>query len=180
MQNLQYPETARKINVEAIALVSFTVDKNGDIRNAKSLKNIGYGIDKEALRVVNEMPKWNPAVQNGKPVEMEYTLEVNFKLDKENQDKRQGFRNFKSNSFPPVPTIDEIGAFFNGTLDLSKRGNFTDIAVQGPWTLLTRTPSNGYIDPQTGKYRYIRYGLTSRSYATPSWNNAPKKFHKVD
>ncbi|SDH07959.1 TonB family C-terminal domain-containing protein [Dyadobacter soli] len=180
MQNLQYPEVARKTSVEAIALVSFIVDKSGNIRNAKSLKNIGYGIDKEALRVVNEMPKWNPAVQNGKAVEMEYTLEVNFKLDKEREGKRQGFMNFKSDSFSPAPTMDEIGAFFNGTLNLSKRGNFTDIAVQGPWTLLSRTPANGYMDPQTGKYRYIMYGLTSRGYASPSWNHAPKKYQKPD
>lgn len=180
MQNLQYPETARKINVEAIALVSFTVDKNGDIRNAKSLKNIGYGIDKEALRVVNEMPKWNPAVQNGKPVEMEYTLEVNFKLDKEGQDKRQGSLNFKSSSFFPVPTMKEMDAFFNGTLNLSKWGNFTDIAVQGPWTLVSRTQPNGDVDPQTGNYRYIRYGLTSRTYASPSWTHTPLKYHKPD
>lgn len=179
VQNLQYPEAARKINVEAIALVSFTVDKNGDIRNAKSLKNIGYGIDKEALRVVNEMPKWSPAVQNGKPVEMEYTLEVNFKLDKENQDKRQGFLNFRSNSFSPVPNMEEIDAFFNGKLNLYKWGKFTDIAVNGPWTVIPKTQANEHNDPQTGKYKQIRYGLTSRVYATPSWTYTPLKYRKT-
>lgn len=158
MQNLEYPETARKINVEAVALVSFTVDKNGDIRNAKSLKNIGYGIDKEALRVVNEMPNWTPAVQNGKPVEMEYTLEVNFKLDKNEQDKRQGFMNFKANSFSPVPNAKEIGAFFNGTFNLAKWGKFTDIAVSGPWTVMPRTTSRTYVDERTGKNKYMNYG----------------------
>jgi TonB family protein len=172
MQNLQYPETARKINVEAIALVSFTVDKNGDIRNAKSIKNIGYGIDTEALRVVNEMPKWSPAVQNGKPVEMEYTLEVNFKLDKENRDKRQGFQNFNTKDISPIPNMAEIGAFFIGTQNLTKK--FTEIAYGGQWTLLSRTPSNGYLDPETGKYRYMKYGFTSQVYA-PSWSHAPNK-----
>lgn len=158
MQNLQYPETARKINAEAIALVSFTVDKNGDIRNAKSLKNIGYGIDKEALRVVNEMPKWNPAVQNGKPVEMEYTLEVNFKLDKADQDKRQGFLDFKAKSFSPVPNAEEIGTFFNGTLNLAKWRKSTDIAVSGPWIVIPRTTSRTYVDETTGKSKYMKYG----------------------
>lgn len=158
MQNLQYPETARKINVEAIALVSFTVDKNGDIRNAKSLKNIGYGIDREALRVVNEMPKWNPAVQNGKPVEMEYTLEVNFKLDKSEQDKRQGFMNFGTKNLLPTPTIEEIGSFLNGTLNLSKSGRVPDVAYGWSWDLLPRTPSmNGTDDEQASKYRYLNY-----------------------
>lgn len=167
MQNLQYPETARKINVEAIALVSFTVDKNGDIRNAKSLKNIGYGIDKEALRVVNEMPKWNPAVQNGKPVEMEYTLEVNFKLDKENQDKRQGFMDFKANSFSPVPGKQELDAFFNGSLNLAKWGKFTDIAVGGPWVIIPKNTSRGYVDEKTGKQKFINYGGAYPNYPPP-------------
>lgn len=167
MQNLQYPETARKINVEAIALVSFTVDKNGDIRNAKSLKNIGYGIDKEALRVVNEMPKWNPAVQNGKPVEMEYTLEVNFKLDKENRDKRQGFLNFNTKEISPLPDMGEIGAFLNGTLNLSASKTFTDVAYNGAWSVIPRTTSKGYVDEKTGKYRYVNYGGAYLNYPTP-------------
>lgn len=158
MQSLQYPETARQIKVEAIALVSFTVDKNGDIRNARSLKNIGYGIDKEALRVVNEMPKWNPAVQNGKPVEMEYTLEVNFKIDKNEQDKRQGFMNFRANNLFPVPDKEEISAFFNGSLNLSKWGKSTDIAIREPWTAISRTVPKAYIDEKTGKSKYVKYG----------------------
>ncbi|MDR6807555.1 TonB family protein [Dyadobacter sp. BE34] len=169
LQNLQYPEAARKINVEAIALVSFTVDKNGDIRNAKSLKNIGYGIDKEALRVVNEMPKWNPALQNGKPVEMEYTLEVNFKLDKENQDKRQGFLDYKSDSFSPAPNMEQIDAFFKGKLNLSKWGKFTDIAVNGPWFVIPKTTSRGYVDERTGKQKFINYGGVYLNYP-PSIN----------
>ncbi|SEJ44000.1 TonB family C-terminal domain-containing protein [Dyadobacter sp. SG02] len=176
LQNLQYPETARKINLEAIALVSFTVDKNGDIRDARSLKNIGYGIDKEALRVVNEMPKWNPAVQNGKPVEMTYTLEVNFKLDKDNQEKRQGFLNFNSSGFSTVPTMDEIGSFLNGTLDLSASGKAPDIAYGGSWNLLKRRKSEGNTEEQNGNHRYImNYGLTSRVYATPSWKYLKEK-----
>ena len=141
LQNLEYPETARKINLEALALVSFTVDKHGNIRNAKSLKNIGYGIDKEALRVVNEMPTWNPAVQNGKPGEMEYTLEVNFKIEKDEQDKRQGFLNFNTKGISPLPSMDEVNSFLHGTLNLSKSGKVPDVAYGGSWSLLPRTPS---------------------------------------
>ncbi|WP_426292211.1 TonB family protein [Dyadobacter endophyticus] len=158
LQNLQYPETARKTNVEAIALVSFTVDKNGDIRNAKSLKEIGYGIDKEALRVVNEMPKWNPAVQNGKTVEMEYTLEIDFKIEKDNQDKRQGFLDFNTKGTSTLPKMDEIGAFLNGTLNPSAAGKFTEVAYGGKWSLIPRTTNKGYVDEKSGKARFFNYG----------------------
>lgn len=158
LQNLQYPETARKTNVEAIALVSFTVDKNGDIRNAKSLKEIGYGIDKEALRVVNEMPKWNPAVQNGKPVEMEYTLEINFKIEKDNQDKRQGFLDFNNKNISPLSNMDEIGAFLNSKLIPSASGKIPDVAHGGSWNVIPRTQPKGYVDEKTGKNKFVNYG----------------------
>lgn len=173
LQNLQYPEPARKVNVEAIALVSFTVDKNGQIRNAKSLKNIGYGIDKEALRVVNEMPKWSAAVQNGKPVEMEYTLEVNFKIDKENQDKRQGFFNSKDAS--PIPSMKAIGAMFSGAPDLSRSGKAPELNL---WTLgysFSHSPAKEYVDAESGKYRYLNYGGAYLQRKSPPSTNL--KFH---
>lgn len=166
LQNLQYPETARKTNVEAIALVSFTVDKNGDIRNAKSLKEIGYGIDKEALRVVNEMPKWNPAVQNGKTVEMEYTLEIDFKIEKGNQDKPQGFQDFNTKGTSALPKMDEIGAFLNGT-NPSAAVKFTDVAYGGKWSLIPRTTNKGHVDEKSGKARFINYGGIYLNQSSP-------------
>lgn len=176
MQSLQYPETARQIKVEAIALVSFTVDKNGDIRNARSLKNIGYGIDKEALRVVNEMPKWNPAVQNGKPVEMEYTLEVNFKLDKEGQDKRQGALNFNTKNFYALANLNEAGRFITQASNLPAFKQFTDVAYGGAWNVIPRMRTvKDTTHQQTSKYRYLNY-----SDADLTIEKAPKKYRKLD
>ncbi|MGX5855620.1 TonB family protein [Dyadobacter jiangsuensis] len=176
LQNLQYPEAARKINVEAIALVSFTVDKHGDIRNAKSLKNIGYGIDKEALRVVNEMPKWSPAIQNGKPVEMEYTLEVNFKLDKEKQDKRQGALNYNTKGITPLPSLDQVDAFITKASNLSVFKQFTDVAYGGAWSAIPRMQfMKDTTQNQMNKYRYFNY-----SDADLMIRKAPKKYQKLD
>ncbi|GGN10443.1 hypothetical protein GCM10010967_52880 [Dyadobacter beijingensis] len=169
MQNLQYPETARKINVEAIALVAFTVDKNGDIRNAKSLKNIGYGIDKEALRVVNEMPKWNPAVQNGKPVEMEYTLEVNFKLEKDSQDKRQGFLNFNTVS----PAMEKIGQLFNDSPNVLAAGKAPEVTYWSMGYTVSNSAVIDYMENEKGKYRFVNYG---GQYI----KNPPLKWRKIE
>lgn len=163
-ENLKYPEVARKANVEAIALVSFTVDKSGTIRNAKSLKNIGFGIDKEALRVVNEMPEWNPAIQNGRAIEMEYTLEINFKID---QDKRQGFLDFNTNGMSTIPSIEEIGTFLNGTVNLSASGKAPEVIYWGAvGSMLSANPVNEYVQSQKGKYRYLKdgYGFTAKKY----------------
>nr|WP_295926145.1 TonB family protein [uncultured Dyadobacter sp.] len=172
LQNLKYPEVARRANVEAIALVSFTVDKAGDIRNAKSLKNIGYGIDKEALRVVNEMPRWNPAVQNGKPVEMEYTLEVNFKIEKNEQDKRQGFMNFNATGLKALSAIAEFGAMFNGSVDLSPSGKKPEVNYVTNPSMLSLNPASEAVMMEKEKYRYLNYGFTSKRYSWRRDHNA--------
>lgn len=165
LNNLKYPENARRQNLEAVALVAFSVDKNGEIRNARNLKEIGYGIDAEALRVVNEMPNWNPGVQNGKTVEVEYTLEINFKLDKE--DKRQGFRDLKTIEAAPKQTMEEIGTFLNGTLNLSASGKVPDIAYGGAWSAIPRFTAKAYSDEKTGKQKYFKYGGAYLNYPPP-------------
>lgn len=165
MQNLEYPEIARQIRLEAIALVSFTVDKNGEIRNAKSLKNIGYGIDKEALRVVNDMPKWNPAVQNGKPVEMEYTLEVKFKMEDKSEEKRQGFMNFRD--ITPASSMEKIGKLFGNPLDILASGKVPEVRYGAVNYKASSNAATEYMSNDNGTYRYLNYGLTSRQYAAP-------------
>jgi len=56
------------------------VDKEGKIKEAKILRGIGGGCDEEALRVVKSMPDWKPGRQNGRSVQVQYNLPVNFTL----------------------------------------------------------------------------------------------------
>ncbi len=79
-KHLKYPKKARKNDIEGKVYVQFMIDKEGNVTRAKVLKGIGYGCDKEALRVVNKMPKWKPGTQRGKPVPVMFTLPFNFKL----------------------------------------------------------------------------------------------------
>lgn len=79
--NLKYPAIARENGIEGTVVVKFVVSKSGDIRNAEVVRGIGGGCDAEALRVVNTMPKWNPGKNNGKAVNVTYTLPVKFKLE---------------------------------------------------------------------------------------------------
>ena len=60
--------------------VTFVVDKDGKIKDAKILRGIGGGCDEEALRVVRNMPEWKSGRQNGRPVQVQYNLPVNFTL----------------------------------------------------------------------------------------------------
>ncbi|MBS1687355.1 MAG: TonB family protein [Bacteroidetes bacterium] len=79
-EHLKYPSKARRNNIVGRVKVQFVVDEEGNIINAKVIEGIGGGCDKEALRVVKQMPKWKPGTLDGKPVKIIYTLPIHFYL----------------------------------------------------------------------------------------------------
>ncbi len=79
-RNIKYPETARKNDIQGIAVVSFVIDKNGYVNNAKIVRSINKACDEEALRVVNSMPRWNPGEQRGEKVNVKFNLPIRFRL----------------------------------------------------------------------------------------------------
>ncbi|HLO69251.1 MAG TPA: TonB family protein [Flavipsychrobacter sp.] len=79
-KNLQYPSFAKENNIEGRVTVQFVVNEDGSIGNAIIKKGIGGGCNEEAIRVVMNMPKWKPGMQNGRPVKVYYTLPITFML----------------------------------------------------------------------------------------------------
>lgn len=79
-KNLQYPSFAKENNIEGRVTVQFVVNEDGSIGNAIIKKGIGGGCNEEALRVIMNMPKWKPGMQNGRPVKVYYTLPITFML----------------------------------------------------------------------------------------------------
>jgi protein TonB len=79
-QNLVYPEIAKRAEVEGKVILSFIVDKNGNIIDVEVAKSIGAGCDEEAMRVLSIMPRWIPGKQNGNPVLTRINIPVVFKL----------------------------------------------------------------------------------------------------
>jgi TonB family protein len=79
-QNLQYPEGAKRANIEGRVIVKFVVNEDGSISDATAVRGIGAGCDEEAVRVVRNMPRWRPGTQNGKPVKVYFTQPINFRL----------------------------------------------------------------------------------------------------
>ncbi len=67
-KELKYPIAAEYNKKEGMAIITFIVEKNGQITNAKISSNPGHGMGEDALRIVNKMPKWNPGTIVGKPV----------------------------------------------------------------------------------------------------------------
>jgi periplasmic protein TonB len=79
-QQLVYPEIAKRAEVEGKVILSFIVDKSGNIIDVEVAKSIGAGCDEEAMRVLNIMPRWIPGKQNGNPVLTRINIPVVFKL----------------------------------------------------------------------------------------------------
>lgn len=77
--NLRYPEICREGAAMGRVNVVFIVNEDGSLSDVKVIRSIIPELDKEAIRVVKSMPKWNPAKQNGKAVKMKYVVPVNFR-----------------------------------------------------------------------------------------------------
>ncbi|MCQ2254069.1 MAG: energy transducer TonB [Bacteroidaceae bacterium] len=78
--NLKYPPVAAENGIEGRVIVQFVVGKDGSIHSAQVVRGVDASLDKEALRVVNSMPKWVPGKQNGQSVNCKFTLPVVFRL----------------------------------------------------------------------------------------------------
>jgi len=79
-ENLQYPQEDRSIGIQGTVYVFFIVEKDGTISNVSLARGIGGSCDQEALRVVSRMPRWVPGMQMTKPVRVQISLPISFRL----------------------------------------------------------------------------------------------------
>ena len=77
-ENMKYPEQARKDGVSGHVYVEFIIEKDGSISDAKVAKGIGAGCDAEAIRIIENSPKWQPGTQNGEIVRQKMMLPIVF------------------------------------------------------------------------------------------------------
>ncbi len=80
-KNIKYPAAAQKANAQGRVFINFIVTKTGEITDVNLLKGIGFGADEEAIRVVSQMPNWEPGKQSGKAVNVKFNLPINFALE---------------------------------------------------------------------------------------------------
>ena len=78
--HVQYPAIAIDICIQGTVIVAFIVEPDGSVSNAMLVRSVDPSIDQEALRVVGQMPKWNPGKRAGIPVRVRYCLPIKFKL----------------------------------------------------------------------------------------------------
>ncbi|MDQ3049370.1 MAG: energy transducer TonB [Bacteroidota bacterium] len=81
VKNIRYPSSAVENGKSGKVYVFFTIDKNGKTSNYHVDKQLGYGMDEEAIRVLKLLPdNWLPGLSNGQPVDVEIVYPINFRL----------------------------------------------------------------------------------------------------
>jgi TonB family protein len=78
--NLKYPLSARENQIEGVVYVVFTVTDKGEIVKPDVLRGIGFGLDEEALRILENAPNWSPGKIKGEPVHVRMRLPIRFKI----------------------------------------------------------------------------------------------------
>ena len=79
-RNLRYPAAAAENGVQGTVVCSFVVERDGSITNVQVKQGIDPSLNKEAVRVLNQMPRWTPGRNNGSTVRVRCTVPVNFRL----------------------------------------------------------------------------------------------------
>jgi protein TonB len=78
--NFNYPKAAVRKRIQGTVVVQFIIDKEGNVTDAEVIKSVHPLLDKEALRLIQESPKWKPAMQGGKKVKSYKKQPVVFQL----------------------------------------------------------------------------------------------------
>jgi protein TonB len=79
-KTIKFPAAAREEGITGTVYVKFVVNKSGEVVNVELLRGIGGGCEEVAIKAIRNMPKWNPGMQNGEPVNVQYNLPISFQL----------------------------------------------------------------------------------------------------
>jgi len=80
LANTEYPQTAIDDSIQGKVYIQLVINEDGSVSDAKVMRGLRYDIDQECIRVIENMPKWEPGKQRGKPVKTRYTIPFSFRL----------------------------------------------------------------------------------------------------
>jgi TonB family protein len=79
-KELIYPENCKRDSISGVVLIGFVVEKDGTVTNVKAIMSAHPDLDAEAVRVIENMPKWKPGKQQGKPFRVSMQIPIRFSL----------------------------------------------------------------------------------------------------
>ena len=129
VNNMAYPEEVREKKLMGKVFVQFVINKNGEVVNPRIARGIDPILDNEIIRVVQNMPKWTPGMNNGEPVNVVKTIPVSFKNEPQPEETARDINladssfilsyNFKTNAWDTVySNIDEMPEYPGGEHNL--------------------------------------------------------------
>ena len=152
-KNIKYPTIAQENGTQGRVTVQFVVNKDGSIVDAKVIRGVDPYLDKEALRVINTMPKWKPGMQKGKAVAVKYTVPVVFRLEGGKTVNSQVTVNSKVSEFSvqgmnnPLYIVDgkEVTSSILSALDVNKIESMTVLKNESATEVYGEKGKNGVI-----------------------------------
>jgi TonB family protein len=113
--NINYPAPARAKGTQGKVFVSFVIEKDGSVQNAKVIRPLSPELDAEAIRIVNTSPKWKPGENNGVAVRAWFTLPITFKISLDE-------------TTPEFPGgLEALRAFINKNLNIKGESGVVDV-----------------------------------------------------
>ena len=79
--HMVYPKEAHEDGIQGRVMVQYAIDTDGTVCDVKVMRGVHELLDAEAVRVVSSSPKWEPAIQDGKPVKITFIIPLVFKLN---------------------------------------------------------------------------------------------------
>lgn len=116
---VKYPKEAVKKGISGKVYVTFVVNEQGKTIDSKIARGVDPLLDKEALRVMNELKTWTPGKEKGKPVKVAYTVPINFALDSNKNAETEKTASRKKNG-DVYFTVEEMPEFPGGDSALRK------------------------------------------------------------
>ena len=111
-KTIKYPAFAADNDIQGNVFVSFVVEKDGSLSDIKVDRKLGFGTDEEALRVLKLSKRWNPGMQNGRPVRVKYNIPIKFSLDAERSESKSNvvasikLKNYADAKDAPLVVLD--------------------------------------------------------------------------
>ncbi|MCB9081255.1 MAG: TonB family protein [Lewinellaceae bacterium] len=168
-QQLRYPAAAKENNLQGTVVVGFIIDSQGRVKEAKIVRDIGAGCGEEALRVIREMPVWQPGRQAGKAVSVELKLPIRFQLPAtpEEIQAKKAQAEASDEIFTVVEKMPTYGTDCNNEMDPEKRQNCSNQALFGHILKNMRYPETARKDSLEGTV-IVEFVVDKQGYVSQS------------
>jgi TonB family protein len=79
-EKLTYPREAKELKIQGKVIVQWIVNEKGEVTNVKIVRGVTKELDQEAFNIIASMPDWKPGIKDGKPVKVQFTMPILFKM----------------------------------------------------------------------------------------------------